>query len=148
MSSREYVVLGAVLLALVVGGVLALRNGRFRGTHAVRGASAATGQPPVSVLDGSQWEAQLGERATLLQFSSAFCAPCRSTRRILSDIAGQVPGVRHIEVDAEHPRRRTPAEHLRLPTTLVLDAEGHEVVRASDSPSKAQVYDALAAALP
>ena len=140
MSSGVYVVLGAVLLALVVGGVLALRNGRFRGTHAVRGASTATGQPPVSVLDGSQWEAQLGERATLLQFSSAFCAPCRTTRRILSDIAGQVPGVRHIEVDAEH--------HLDVVRRLILDAEGHEVVRASGAPTKAQVYDALAAALP
>jgi thiol-disulfide isomerase/thioredoxin len=149
MSSGAYVVLGAVLLALVVGGVLALRNGRFRGTHTVRGASTAAGPPPVSVLDGSQWEAQLGERATLLQFSSAFCAPCRSTRRILSDIAGQVPGVRHIEVDAEHHLdvvRRLSI--LRTPTTLVLDAEGHEVVRASGAPTKAQVYDALAAALP
>ena len=149
MSSGVYVLLGAVLLALVAGGSLALRNGRFRGTHAVRGASAATGQPPVSVLDGSPWEGQLGERATLLQFSSAFCAPCRATRRILTDIAGQVPGVSHIEVDAEHHLdvvRRLSI--LRTPTTLVLDAQGHEVVRASGAPTKAQVYDALAAALP
>ncbi len=149
MSSGLYVVLGAVALALVAGGTLALRNGRFRGTHAVRGASEAAGRPPSSVLDGSPWEAELGERATLLQFSSAFCAPCRSTRRILSDIAGQVEGVTHIEVDAEHHLdvvRRLSI--LRTPTTLVLDAQGHEVVRASGAPTKAQVYDALASALP
>ncbi len=149
MSSGVYVVLGAVVLALVAGGALALRNGRFRGTHAVRGASADAGPPPGSVLDGSPWEGQLGERATLLQFSSTFCAPCRSTRRVLSDIAGQVPGVRHVEVDAEHHLdvvRRLSI--VRTPTTLVLDADGHEVVRASGAPTKAQVYDALAAALP
>jgi thiol-disulfide isomerase/thioredoxin len=149
MSSGAYVVVGAVVLALLAGGALALRNGRFRGTHAVRGADGSADPAPASVLDGSPWEAELGERATLLQFSSAFCAPCRSTRRILSDVAGQVAGVRHIEVDAEHHLdvvRRLSI--LRTPTTLVLDAQGHEVVRASGAPTKAQVYDALAAALP
>ena len=149
MSSGVYVVLGAVLLALVAGGSLALRNGRFRGTHAVRGATGAAEEPPASALAGSPWEGELGDRATLLQFSSAFCAPCRSTRRILGDIADQVAGVTHIEVDAEHHLdvvRRLGI--LRTPTTLVLDARGHEVVRASGAPTKAQVYDALASALP
>ena len=148
MSSGVYVVLGAVVLALVVGGVLALRNGRFRGTHAVRGAASVDAGPPPA-LDGSPWADQLGERATLLQFSSAFCAPCRATRRILAEVAEQVPGVAHIEVDAEHHLdvvRRLGV--LRTPTTLVLDADGHEVVRASGAPTKAQVYDALASALP
>ena len=42
MSSGVYIVLGAVFLAVVAGATLALLNGRFRGTHAVRGASAAT----------------------------------------------------------------------------------------------------------
>jgi thiol-disulfide isomerase/thioredoxin len=144
-----YVVLAAVLVALAAGGALALRNGRFRGTHAVRGAEEASGAGPASALEGSPWQEQLGERATLLQFSSAFCAPCRATRRVLTDVAEQVPGVIHIEVDAEHHLdvvRRMGI--LRTPTTLVLDARGHEVVRASGAPTRAQVYDALAAALP
>jgi thiol-disulfide isomerase/thioredoxin len=148
MSSGVYVVLGAVVVALVAGAVLALRNGRFRGTHAVRGAGVAAGRPPVSVLDGSPWEGQLGERVTLLQFSSAFCAPCRSTRRILSDVANRVPGVRHIEVDAEHHLdvvRRLSI--LRTPTTLVLDADGREVSRASGAPTRDQVLVAVSAAV-
>ncbi len=148
MSSGVYVVLGAVVLALVAGGVLALRNGRFRGTHAVRGASAATGRPPVSVLDGSPWEGQLGARATLLQFSSAFCAPCRATRRILADVAGLVPGVTHVEIDAEHHLelvRRMGV--LRTPTTLVLDDAGREVSRASGAPTRDQVLVAVSAAV-
>ena len=148
MSSGVYIVLGAVFLAVVAGATLALLNGRFRGTHAVRGASAATGQPPVSVLDGSPWEGQLGERATLLQFSSAFCAPCRATRRILGDVAGLVPGVTHVEVDAEHHLelvRRVGV--LRTPTTLVLDAAGREVSRASGAPTRDQVLGAVSAAV-
>jgi thiol-disulfide isomerase/thioredoxin len=144
MSSGVYVVLGAVIVALVVGATLALRNGRFRGTHAVRGASAGTVQPPVSVLDGTSWEGQLGERATLLQFSSAFCAPCRATRRILGEVVQLVPGVAHIEVDAEHHLdvvRRLGI--LRTPTTIVLSAGGVEVTRASGAPTRQQVLTAL-----
>ena len=143
-----YVVSGAVIVAMVVGATLALLNGRFRGTHAVRGASAATGQPPVSVLDGSPWEAQLGERATLLQFSSAFCAPCRATRRILADVAGLVPGVTHVEIDAEdHLAMVRRVGVLRTPTTLVLDAAGREVSRASGAPTRNQVLAAVSAAV-
>ena len=148
MSSGVYVVSGAVIVAMVVGATLALLNGRFRGTHAVRGASAATARPPVSVLDGSPWEAQLGERATLLQFSSAFCAPCRATRRILADVAGLVPGVTHVEIDAEdHLAMVRRVGVLRTPTTLVLDAAGREVSRASGAPTRNQVLAAVSAAV-
>ena len=86
----------------------------------------------------------LGEKATLLQFSSAFCAPCRATRRTLSEVAALVPGVEHLEVDAEHHLelvRRLGI--LRTPTTLVLDGAGREVTRAAGAPRKEQVLAAL-----
>ena len=88
------------------------------------------------MLAGTSYDAQLGERATLLQFSSAFCAPCRATRRVLGDVAGIVPGVAHVEVDAEHHLdlvRRLGI--LRTPTTLVLDPHGREVTRAPGAPT-------------
>jgi thiol-disulfide isomerase/thioredoxin len=91
-----------------------------------------------------------GEQATLLQFSTAFCAPCRTTRVVLADVARIVPGVAHIEVDAE--------EHLdlvrrlgirRTPTVLVLDADAREISRASGAPpSRAAVIAALGPAAP
>jgi thiol-disulfide isomerase/thioredoxin len=96
------------------------------------------------VLVDTAYAGQLGERATLLQLSSAFCAPCRATRRILADVAEVVPGVSHVEIDAEH--------HLdlvrqlgimRTPTTLVLDGHGREVLRATGVPTKAAVLDGL-----
>jgi thiol-disulfide isomerase/thioredoxin len=52
-------------------------------------------------LTGEQIGGALGERATLVQFSSAFCAPCRATRRILADVAGMTGGVAYVEIDAE-----------------------------------------------
>lgn len=86
----------------------------------------------------------LGERATLVQFSSAFCAPCRATRRVLTEVVGMVPGVAHVEIDAERNLdlvRRL--DILRTPTVLVLDADGRIVRRATGQPRKADVIAAL-----
>ncbi len=103
----------------------------------------ATGAAWTAVLEALP-EAQLGERATLLQFSSAFCAPCRATRTILSDVAEVVPGVVHLEVDAEHHLELVRAlDVLRTPTTLILDASGSEATRASGAPRKEAVLSAL-----
>ena len=126
----------------------AARDGRFRGTHAVRGAEpeqpGVPDAPSVSVLDGADLEHQLGERATLLQFSSAFCAPCRATRRVLGEVAELVPGVTHVEVDAEHHLDVVRSLRvLRTPTTLILDANGRELSRASGQPQRDQVLAAL-----
>ena len=130
----------------------AARDGRFRGTHAVRGADpeqiGAVDAPSASVLDGVDLDHELGERATLLQFSSAFCAPCRATRRVLSEVVDVVPGVVHVEVDAEHHLdlvRRLGI--LRTPTTLILDSHGREVSRAAGAPAKEAVLATLARAI-
>ncbi|MFH8764242.1 TlpA family protein disulfide reductase [Streptomyces althioticus] len=96
----------------------------------------------------SELGAELGERATLVQFSSAFCAPCRATRRVLGDVAAMVPGVTHVEIDAEARLdlvRRLGVES--TPTVLVLDAAGRVVRRAAGQPRKADVIAALGAAL-
>jgi len=151
-----WIVLAAVVLALVFGGYRLLTDGRFRGIHDVKGAAAPEQQQEVTTqpaeTDHSTWvalgeavaEVAPGERATLVQFSSAFCAPCRATRRILTDVAEVVPGVVHVEVDAEHHLevvRRLGI--LRTPTTLVLDAAGREIARAAGAPRKEQVLSAL-----
>jgi len=128
-----------VLVAAVVAGVAlsvlkAWVDGRFRGKNEV----------DVERVTAAELGAELGERATLLQFSSAFCAPCRATRRILDDVARTVPGVSHVEVDAEeHLDLVRQVGVLRTPTTLVLDAGGREVTRASGAPKPAQVLAAL-----
>jgi thiol-disulfide isomerase/thioredoxin len=99
-------------------------------------------------LDAADLGAALGERATLVQFSSAFCAPCRATRRVLNEVAGMVDGVVHIEIDAETRLdlvRRL--DIVRTPTSLVLDAAGREVKRAAGQPRKAEVVAALGDAI-
>jgi thiol-disulfide isomerase/thioredoxin len=160
VNTGTWVLFIAVVAALAFGVFRALTDGRFRGTHRVHGLSHGEPTDPSvddsveeperdSVLDGTPWAAELGERATLLQFSSAFCAPCRATRRVLGDVSTSVPGVVHLEVDAEHHLdvvRRLGI--MRTPTTLVLDQHGHEVTRAAGAPAKEQVIAALAQAVP
>ena len=108
----------------------------------------APGGAPVETawtrLGDAAGTAGLGERATLVQFSSAFCAPCRITRRGLSEVADVVPGVVHLEIDAEHYLEAVRRLGIvRTPTTLVLDAVGQEVARAAGAPRKEQVLAAI-----
>ncbi len=148
MTTGAWVLLASVVLALGLGLYRAAVDGRFRGTHPVRGAgSEAQPQPAGEVADvlrEAGVPVELGHRATLVQFSSAFCAPCRTTRVVLADVADQVEGVRHVEIDAEHHldavRRLGIA---RTPTTLVLDAAGRETARAAGAPRRDQVLTSL-----
>ncbi len=99
-------------------------------------------------LAAAELGAELGERATLVQFSSAFCAPCRATRRVLGQVAGMVEGVAHVEIDAEaHLDLVRRLEVRRTPTVLVLDAGGRVVRRAAGLPRKADVIAALGEAV-
>ncbi|MDX3245747.1 thioredoxin family protein [Streptomyces sp. ME18-1-4] len=133
------VVCVAVLAAASAFGVLQRRrSGRVR----VRGRDDGRR------LGADRLGGELGERATLVQFSSAFCAPCRATRRVLGEVAGVVPGVAHIEIDAEaHLDLVRELDILKTPTVLVLDADGHIVRRATGQPRKADVIAALGEAV-
>ncbi|WP_327585886.1 thioredoxin family protein [Nonomuraea sp. NBC_00507] len=133
-----WVALVTLALGTVIGVVFLRRNGRVRDTGSAQDR-----------LSAGDLGAGLGERATLVQFSTAFCQPCRATRRILADVSELVPGVSHIEIDAESRLdlvRRL--DVMRTPTVLVLDAAGNIVKRASGQPRKADVLAALAAAVP
>jgi len=146
MSQGGWVLVAVLVAATAFGAYRAARDGRFRGTHPVAGADVLPEDEVAkpSVLAGADIDHELGERATLLQFSSAFCAPCRATRRVLADVAALVPGVTHVEVDAEHHLalvRRLGI--LRTPTTLILNPAGHELSRAAGAPRKDVVLATL-----
>jgi thiol-disulfide isomerase/thioredoxin len=100
------------------------------------------------VLAASDLGSPLGERATLVAFSSAFCQPCRATRRVLDQVSAQVPGVTHVEIDAEsHLELVRRLDVRRTPTVLVLDPAGRVVRRASGQPRSADVVAALGEAV-
>jgi thiol-disulfide isomerase/thioredoxin len=136
------VVAGSLALATLLG-LWLQRSGRRLG----RRRSGRSGADREVLLAGDLG-APLGERATLVQFSTVFCQPCRATRRVLDEVSRSVPGVAHVEIDAESNLalvRRLDVR--RTPTVLVLDAGGGIVRRASGQPRKADVVAALGEAV-
>ncbi|HEY0932834.1 MAG TPA: thioredoxin family protein [Trebonia sp.] len=143
------------LIALVVvlaaasaaGLALRARQGRFRPD-----SSRATGpeRPEASgaVLTAADLGAPLGDRVTLVQFSTKVCAYCGPTRKLLSELARERDGVAFIEVDAAERMDLSRRLHvLSTPTVLVLDAAGGISSRASGPPRQAELLIAVGRAV-
>ena len=120
----------ALAAASALGLALRRRAGRFRASP--------------DALTEADLGGPLGRQATLVQFSTAFCAPCRPTRQILAQVAGMTDGVTHVEVDAAS--RLDLVRRLRInstPTVLVLGPDGAVARRAAGLPRQADVIAAL-----
>lgn len=114
-------------------------------------------RPDLDVTDGSIARtlpsgSTLGPTATIVQFSSAFCQPCRATRRTLrravDDLVTSVDGIQIIEIDADDHLELTRAWAVEsTPTVIFLNEFGTEVVRATGQPRTADVLAALAQVL-
>ncbi|MGI5521374.1 TlpA family protein disulfide reductase [Micromonospora sp. CA-259024] len=135
------VVVGVLTLATVLGWWWRRRDGRIR---PVAGGALLAGSVPDP---SSPVLAALGVRpgtVTLVQFSSAFCAPCRATRRLLTEVESRLDGIHVVEIDAE--RHLDEVRELaiwRTPTVLVVDAEGRIVQRVSGVPGRDELLGAL-----
>jgi thiol-disulfide isomerase/thioredoxin len=129
------VLIGTLALAGAAGLILRSRNGRVR-------TAPAVSLPAVSLP--SDVRGVLGPGVTLVQLSTTFCAPCRHTRVILSDLASRTDGLHHAEIDlTERPELARELSVLRTPTTLAIDGSGRELLRVGGVPKR----DALLAAL-
>jgi thiol-disulfide isomerase/thioredoxin len=124
------------VLVVATGAGLALRRrqGKFRES--------------AQVLTAADLGTPLGERVTLVQFSTEFCANCPPTRRLLNAVAAEHDGVELVEVDAA--ARLDLARRLNVlatPTILVLGPDGAITSRASGQPRKADVLAAVSGLL-
>jgi thiol-disulfide isomerase/thioredoxin len=145
VDSLGLIVLAVVLIAATAFGLWRRRtDGRLR--------VVATSSPEVAEssdsarFTASDLGAALGERATLVQFSSAFCQPCRATRRVLLEVAEMVDGVVAVEIDAEaHLDLVRQWDVMRTPTVFVLDPSGAVAQRAAGQPRKVDVIAAIGA---
>ena len=143
---------GLVVLVVVVVAATAFALWRRRTDGRLRQVATTPTTADGSTADAgpdfptSELGVTLGELATLVQFSTAFCQPCRATRRVLLEVAEMVDGVVAAEVDAEaHLDVVRQLNVMRTPTVFVLDASGSVVQRASGQPRKADVIAAIGA---
>ena len=77
---------------------------------------------------------------TAVQFSTAFCGPCRATRARLQHLQRTRPGLRTVQVDAESHLDAVRALGIRVtPTVVWVDGRGALVARSTGAPSSADL---------
>lgn len=132
MTTGIWVLVGTLALASVAGLAWRRSQGRVR--------TAKMSQLPTELhklVDPSS-------RVTLLQISTTFCAPCRHTRILLSDLADKTDGLQHVDFDVtNHPEVATSLGVLSTPTTLAVDSKGVELMRVGGVPKRDTLLDAL-----
>jgi thiol-disulfide isomerase/thioredoxin len=135
------VLVAALVVAAAVAWWLRTRSGAVRPVTEPAPVAAVAEQaeavPPTgprAVLE------ELGVRPaeadlTVVQFSTAFCAPCRATRARLEQLRAAHPGLAVVHVDAESELAAVRALDVRrTPTLFYLDRAGRLLGRSSGAP--------------
>ena len=92
------------------------------------------GRVPAAVLDRLGLRPQDAD-LTVVQFSTAFCGPCRATRARLRQLVATRPGVVAVDVDAEsHLDAVRELDVRRTPTLFYVDRAGTLLGRSSGAP--------------
>ncbi len=130
-----------VLAVLLLGGAFGMWRKHTDGRVRAVAPTEAEAEPQVSPFSRF---GEMGERATIVQFSSTVCAPCRAAKVIATDVAAAVPGVRHLEINAEEQMDLVREFGImRTPTILVLDRRGQLSARISGVPRKDELLVAV-----
>ncbi len=86
----------------------------------------------------------LGKRATLIQFSTQYCAACPGSRNILTQISDKNQDINFIEIDAENNiKLARKLKILSTPTILITDTFGEELARITGIPNKKDIENYL-----
>ena len=144
MSGIGAAVLAAALAVTAVSAWwLRGNDGRLRSPRAEEGnvqEGYVSVADRVSVSDRVTAFDRLGVRAadadlTVVQFSTAFCGPCRATKARLAQLQATRPGLAVVQVDAEsHLDEVRALDVRRTPTLFYLDRGGRLVGRSSGAP--------------
>jgi thiol-disulfide isomerase/thioredoxin len=128
-----WVLLAVLAAATVLGFLLRGRDGRVRRRKPI----ADLPEQVRDLIDPAS-------PVTLVQLSTTFCAPCRHTRVLLSDLAARTVGLSHRELDlTDLPEVASSLKVLRTPTTVAYSADGAELLRVGGVPKRDVLVEAL-----
>ncbi len=95
-------------------------------------------------ISSSEIGTSLGQRATVVQFSTSFCSSCRAAKVLISDEVSKQSDIKYVEIDAESNLELVRKLDIRsTPTTLFLDKKGFEIARAVGAPKRDQIIAAI-----
>ena len=139
MDTTGLVVLGVALaVSAIAAWWLRTRNGAVRPVSDIQGTEE--GAVPEAGTTSTAVLQELGARPqdadlTVVQFSTAFCGPCRTTRARLQQLQATRPGLAYLHVDAEsHLDAVRALDVRRTPTLFYLDRSGALLGRSSGAP--------------
>jgi len=120
------VLVAALAVTAVVAWWLRTRDGVVR-----TGGGGGMSNPAFDRLGVRAGEAEL----TVVQFSTAFCGPCRATKARLQRLQATRPGLAVVQVDAEsHLDEVRELDVRRTPTLFYLGRDGSLLGRSSGAP--------------
>ncbi len=134
----------AVLAVLVLASAFGIYRQRTDGRVRVLSPDDQPSIPTPPTASPFTAFGEMGEHATIVQFSATVCAPCRAAHVIAAEVAAQVPGVTHLDINAEHNMELVKEFGImRTPTILVLDGLGRLSARISGVPRREELLIAL-----
>lgn len=81
---------------------------------------------------------------TVVHFTAVWCGPCAAVRRVIAQVVGDLPQVKHVEIDMdENPAAARRLSVLSLPTTFIFDAQGRQLYRSAGVPKAVDLKAAL-----
>lgn len=127
------VVLALVAVGTVCGVLWRWRVGRAREVNSGK------------VITEEQIGQRFAEKVTLVQFSTEYCTYCPATRSVLSQLAAEYQGVKHVEIDVTNDQSLANAfKVLQTPTTLLVLSSGQIRARFGGPPRRAELAETLA----
>ncbi|MFM8922136.1 MAG: thioredoxin family protein [Candidatus Nanopelagicaceae bacterium] len=100
---------------------------------------------PHNFITKSEIETELGQRVTIVQFSSAFCSPCKATAAIISALIKDMSDVTYVQIQSEENLALIEKFDIKsTPTVIFFNSFGMEVGRATGTPTNDQVLAAIA----
>ena len=136
LDQRILLLAGLVLVASIVGVFLVAKSGLAR---KVSNGEQVSLSDLRAIKDGKP-VVKLGEKLTLLQFSSDFCSSCKQTSVLLGNIEKTQEGLLHIDLDlGDRLDLAKIFNILTTPTTLILNSKGSVVSRIVGAPKLATI---------
>ena len=100
---------------------------------------------PHNFITKNELGIDLGARVTIVQFSTAFCSPCKATATIIQNLVKDVNDVTYLQIQSEENLKLVEKFDIKsTPTVIFFNSQGMEVGRATGTPSNEHVLAAIA----